>query len=140
MSALTLADANRLCNAACIKAEQLGVPMAVAVVDAGGHLVAFARMDGTAFILGEVAIGKAYTAASFGVSSGAVAERLADRTQFTTSIAVATAGRFTLSKGGLPLLADRACLGGIAASGGTGEQDLEVVEAAVANEWPSAPS
>ncbi len=121
-----------LMSAARAEAMSMGVPMAIAVVDTGGALVAFARMDGTPFPLAEVAIGKAYTAAAFARPSAEVAEVFAGRVQFTTSISVATDGRVMFSKGGAPVFADGALIGGMGASGGTGEQDLAVVEAALA--------
>ncbi|PRY35753.1 GlcG/HbpS family heme-binding protein [Umezawaea tangerina] len=132
MSTLTLTHAQRLSAAASEAARQLGVPMTIAVVDSGGHLVSLARMDGTPFVLNEVAIGKAYTAASFGLPTEDLATHFKDRTQFTTSIQVATRGRFTLGKGGLPITVDGRTVGGMAASGGTGDQDLAVVRAALA--------
>ncbi|HWO67262.1 MAG TPA: heme-binding protein [Umezawaea sp.] len=132
MSPLTLTHAQHLSDAACEAARQLGVPMTIAVVDSGGHLVSLARMDGTPFVLTEVAVGKAFTAAGFGVPTEDLATLFQDRTQFTTSIQVATHGRFTLSKGGLPITVDGRTVGGIAASGGTGDQDLAVVRAALA--------
>ena len=106
--------------------------MTIAVVDSGGHLVSLARMDGTPFVITEIAVGKAFTAAGFGVPTEDLATLFKDRTQFTTSIQVATNGRFTLSKGGLPITVDGHTVGGIAASGGTGDQDLAVVSAALA--------
>ncbi|MBD3004921.1 MULTISPECIES: heme-binding protein [unclassified Streptomyces] len=126
-----------LVSAARAEAMSLGVPMAIAVVDTGGALVAFARMDGTPFPLAEVAIGKAYTAAAFARPSAEVAEVFAGRVQFTTSISVATDGRVMFSKGGVPVFAGGALIGGIGASGGTGQQDLTVVEAAVASVLPT---
>lgn len=131
MQALSLSFAQSLSAAACAEAEKIGVPMTIAVVDAGGHLVSLARMDGTPFMLTEVAIGKAVTAASFGMPTADLATLFEGRVQFTTSIQVATAGRFTLSKGGLPIIVEGRELGGIAASGGQGEQDLAVVQAAL---------
>ncbi|MTD56458.1 GlcG/HbpS family heme-binding protein [Amycolatopsis pithecellobii] len=131
MSQLTLEHAQKLSAAACDKAREIGVAMTVAIVDAGGHLVSLTRMDGAPFVVTEIAIGKAYTAASFGMPTSDVAERFADRVQFTTAIQVATQGRFMLSKGGLPIVADGRTIGGIAASGGTGEQDVTVVQAAL---------
>lgn len=121
-----------LVRAARAEAAASGVPMAIAVVDGGGALVAFARADGTPFPLTEVAIGKAYTAAAFGRPSAEVAAVFDGRVQFTTSISVATGGRVMLGKGGVPIVEDGVVVGGIGASGGSGEQDLAVVEAAVA--------
>jgi uncharacterized protein GlcG (DUF336 family) len=125
--------ATALVSAARTESASLGVPMAIAVVDAGGALVAFVRADGTPFPLTEVAIGKAYTAAAFGRPSADVAEVFAGRVQFTTSISVATDGRVMLGRGGVPVFADGTLIGGMGASGGTGDQDLAVVEAALAS-------
>src|SRR6187551_2890878 len=99
MPLLTLTHAQHLSTAACEAARELGVPMTIAVVDSGGHLVSLARMDGTPFVITEIAVGKAFTAAGFGVPTEDLATLFKDRTQFTTSIQVATNGRFTLSKG-----------------------------------------
>jgi glc operon protein GlcG len=121
-----------LVNEARLQAEGLGLSMAIAVVDTGGSLVAFARMDGTPFPITEVAIGKAYTAAAFNRPSAELAEIFDGRVQFTASISVATNGRVMLGKGGIPVVVDGQTIGGIGASGGTGEQDLAVVEEALA--------
>lgn len=138
MPLLTLAYAQSLSAAACEAAREIGVPVTVAIVDAGGHLISLARMDGTPFVITEIAIGKAFTAASFGVPTSDLANLFKDRVQFTTSVQVATQGRFTLSKGGLPIIIDGQTVGGIAASGGTGDQDLAIVQAALASHADSA--
>jgi len=119
-------------HAARAEATALGVPMAIAVVDSGGALVAFARADGTPFPLSEVAIGKAYTEAAFARPSAEVAAVFDGRVQFTISISVATGGRVMLGKGGLPIIENGVVTGEIGTSGGTGDQDLAVVEATVA--------
>jgi uncharacterized protein GlcG (DUF336 family) len=132
MTGVSVEIALALVQAARAEAAGLGVPMAIAVVDDGGALVAFARADGTPFPLTEVAIGKAYTAAAFARPSAEVAAVFDGRVQFTASISVATGGRVMLGKGGLPIVEDGSVTGGIGASGGTGDQDLAVVETAVA--------
>ena len=114
------------------EAEKIGVAMTFAVVDSGGHLVALLRMDGASFLTVEIATGKAYTAVAFGAPSADLAKRFDGRGQFTASIAVVTHGRFMLGMGGLPIVADEQVVGAIGASGGTGEQDVAVVEAALA--------
>src|SRR5579875_2757904 len=106
MAKLTLEMAQGLTNATCDAARKQNVAMAVAVVDPGGHVVSVARMDGVAFVTTEIAIGKAYTAAAFGSPSEDLARVLDGLTQFTASISVATAGRFTLGNGGLPIIVD----------------------------------
>ena len=135
--------ARRLADAALDAARAAGSAVVVAVVDAGGHLVHLHRMDGVPFVLTEVATGKAYTAAAFGRPTDAVMQIFAERVQFTTSVQVATQGRFTLAKGGLPLRIDGTIVGGFAVSGGTGEEDLALALAALeaANAFdPAAPS
>jgi glc operon protein GlcG len=114
------------------EAEKIGVAMSFAVVDSGGHLVAAARMDGAPFLTMDIATGKAYTAAAFGTPSADLAKRFEGRGQFTASIGVMTHGRFILGLGGLPIVVDGDVVGAIGASGGTGEQDVAVVEAALA--------
>jgi glc operon protein GlcG len=128
---LTLAEALRLVDTARATAESNGLAVTVAVVDPGGHLVALARMDATPFVITEMAIGKAYTAAAFGTTSAAVARTLDGRTQFTTAIQVATSGRLVLSEGGFPIVRAGTTIGGFAVSGGTGEQDADVAGAAL---------
>lgn len=106
--------------------------MSFAVVDSGGHLVALARMDGAPFLTTEIATGKAYTAAAFKAPSAEVAKRFEGRVQFTASISVVSHGRFTPGMGGVPIVVDGEVVGAIGASGGTGEQDVAAVEAALA--------
>jgi glc operon protein GlcG len=134
MPDLTLAHAQRLSGAACDAARDLGVPVTIAVTDSGGHLVSLARMDGAPFITTEFAIGKAFTAACFGVPSADVAERFEDRAQLTTAVQVATQGRFVIGAGGLPIIVDGGTVGGIGASGGTTAQDVSITHAALTAE------
>ena len=105
--------------------------MSFAVVDDGGHLIALHRMDGADWISVEVAFGKAYTAAAFRTSSEAVAERGNHLPMFVNAITVMTHGRFTPQKGGLPIRLQTVVVGAIGASGGSGEQDVEVLTQAL---------
>jgi glc operon protein GlcG len=105
--------------------------MAFAVVDAGGHLVAAHRMDGAPWIAPEVALGKAWTAAAYGVPSAAQGEKMADLHAFSAAISAATGGRYTPQIGGLPITEDGAVIGAMGASGGTGQQDEDAVRAAL---------
>jgi glc operon protein GlcG len=133
---MQLALALEIVESAQREAEKLGVTMSFAVVDSGGHLVAAARMDGAPFLTMEIATGKAYTAAAFGTPSADLAQRFEGRGQFTASIGVMTHGRFILGMGGLPILVDGDVVGAIGASGGTGEQDVAVAEAALGERAP----
>ena len=128
---LTLDDAQRLLSAARTAAEEVGVPMAFAVMDPGGHLLALARMDGAPWITSDVAQGKAWTSAAYGVPSAAQKEKMAPMPNFSASITAMTAGRFTPQTGAVPVYADGVLVGGLGGSGGTGDQDEAACAAAV---------
>ncbi len=105
--------------------------MSFAVMDPGGHLVAFVRMDGAAWVSADVAQGKAWTAAAYGTSSAAQKDKMASMPNFAGAITAMTHGRFTPQTGAVPIYRDGALLGAIGASGGTGEQDEAVCGSAV---------
>jgi uncharacterized protein GlcG (DUF336 family) len=130
---LTLDDALRLCDAARTAAADLGVPMSFAVMDAGGHLLALARMDGAPWISADVAQGKAWTSAAYGVPSAAQKEKMAPMPVFATAVTTMTHGRFTPQTGAVPVYRDGTLLGALGASGGTGEQDEAVCAGAAAS-------
>ena len=129
---LTLDDANALLAAARAAAEQAGVPMTFALMDAGGHLLALHRMDGAPWITADVAQGKAWTAAAYGVPSAAQKDKMAPMPNFATSITAMTHGRFTPQTGAVPVYRGGVLVGGLGASGGTGDQDEAACIAAVA--------
>jgi glc operon protein GlcG len=108
-----------------------GLTLAFAVVDAGGHLVALHRMDGAPWIAPEVAIGKAWTAAAYGLPSAAQGEKMKDLQAFSAAITAATHGRYTPQIGGLPITEGDTVIGAMGASGGTGQQDEDAVRAAL---------
>ena len=128
---ITLERAVTLIAAGERAAAAEGLALAFAVVDAGGHLVALHRMDGAPWIAPEVAQGKAWTAAAYGAPSAAQGEKMADLHAFSASISAATGGRFTPQIGGLPIFDGDTVIGGIGASGGTGQQDEDAVRAAL---------
>jgi glc operon protein GlcG len=129
---LTLDLARRLIAAAEDEATRRELKLAFVVVDAGGHTVAAARMDGAAWISPEVALGKAWTAAAYGLPSAAQGDKAKDLIAFAGAISAATAGRYTPQIGGLPITIDGQAAGGMGASGATGEEDEAVVRAALA--------
>jgi glc operon protein GlcG len=108
-----------------------GLALALAVVDAGGHLVALHRMDGAPWIAPDVALGKAWTAAAYGLPSAAQGEKMADLHAFSAAISAATGGRFTPQIGALPIMDGAEVIGAMGASGGTGQQDEDAVRAAL---------
>ena len=128
---LTLDEAQSLCTAARSAATDLGVPMSFAVMDPGGHLLALVRMDGALWVTADVAQGKAWTSAAYGVPSAAQKEKLAPMPNFATAITAMTHGRFTPQTGAVPVFRDGTLLGAIGGSGGTGEQDEAVCTNAV---------
>jgi Uncharacterized protein, possibly involved in utilization of glycolate and propanediol len=128
---LTLKDAATLFAGAQNAAENLGVPMSLAVMDQAGHLVAFARMDGAPWISAEVAQGKAWTAAAYGTPSDAQKVKMEPMPNFSTALTVMTHGRYTPQTGAVPVYRDGTLLGAIGASGGTGAQDEAVCMTAI---------
>lgn len=128
---LTLDHARRLLAAAEEEAARQELKLAFAVLDAGGHLVAAARMDGADWITPEVAFGKAWTAAAYRAPSAAQGDKAKDLVAFAGAISVATQGRYTPQIGGLPLVIDGEPAGAMGASGASGQEDEAVVRTAI---------
>jgi glc operon protein GlcG len=122
---LTIDGAMKLVDAAMAKARDMKVPECIAVVDAGGHLLAFARMDGAFALSIDTALVKAMTAASYGVPTGDIAAGV------DIKLAIATQGKRVNLPGGLPVIVDGHVVGAICVGSGTGEQDREVAAAAL---------
>jgi len=123
--ALTLAEANRMLQAAIAQAETLNIKLSVAVVDAGGHLMAFNRMEGANWITATVAQGKAVAATGFGRPSG----MLQADSPVIQAVIAAQGRRMLPARGGVPVIRNGELLGAVAGSGGTGEQDEECAQA-----------
>ncbi|RQT02133.1 GlcG/HbpS family heme-binding protein [Burkholderia contaminans] len=114
--------ASRAAQAAAQAAERLGVRVNVAVVDAAGLLAAFVRMPGAPLHSIDIAIDKAYTAASFGLPTGAWHDALAAHSAAVRQ-GLVLRPRFVAFGGGLPIVDDGALIGGIGVSGGSETQD-----------------
>jgi uncharacterized protein GlcG (DUF336 family) len=127
----TLGSAQAVVEAARKKAEEIGVPMNVAVVDDGGNLVAFVRMDGAWLGSIDIAQNKAYTARAFDMPTKDLAP-LVQPAGPLYGIEASNRGRLIVFAGGIPLVSDGRVVGAIGVSGGTVEQDQEVAEAGVA--------
>ncbi|MCS6925316.1 MAG: heme-binding protein [Candidatus Binatia bacterium] len=127
--ALTLDLAERFIAAAKAKAQAAGWAMSFAVVDTAGNLVALARMDGARWMTAKIAESKAFTAATFRRTSMEVAELAKSRSQLIDSIGALIGKPLLLAGGGLPLVMQGELLGGVGASGGTEEQDIECAKA-----------
>jgi uncharacterized protein GlcG (DUF336 family) len=128
---VTLADARDLIAAGERKARELGVPYNLAVVDAGGGLVAHVRMDGAWLGSVDIAINKAWTARAFDMPTDKLA-KMAQSGKPLFGIDSTNHEKVVIFGGGLPLKMGDTVVGGLGASGGTVDQDLAVAEAAVA--------
>ena len=122
---LTSEGALKLLQAAIAKAKEMKVPQCISIVDAGGHLIAFARMDGAFVQSIDTALMKAKTAASYGVPTGDIAAGV------DLKLAIATQGQRINLPGGLPVIVDGHVIGAIGVGSGTGEQDRQVANAAL---------
>lgn len=125
---ITLADARRVIEAAEQKATGIGQPMNIAVVDAGGNLVAHVRMDGAWMGSVDISIKKAWTARAFDIATKDLS-KLAQPGKDFYGIHASNDGRVMIFAGGIPLKRDGQVLGAVGVSGGAGAQDQEVAEA-----------
>jgi uncharacterized protein GlcG (DUF336 family) len=128
---LTLAEANQLIDRALAYAAENNLPMAVAVVDAGGHPIAMAKADAASIIAAESVIQKARSAAWLGRPTSSAVETGIQWPHVYLSFTVAAQGAITLSKGGFPIMRDGQMIGAIGAAGGSGKQDESVSRAAL---------
>src|SRR5215468_2048301 len=129
-NSLTLEDAKRMLSAAEAKAVSLGIAYNIAIVDAGGHLIAFARQDGALIGSIDLAIGKAVTARLFDQSTSELAQ-LAQPGRPLFGIQQSNGGQIVIFGGGLPVRIGANVVGAVGASAGTVEQDIAVAEAAL---------
>lgn len=129
LQTVSLADARRVIAAGESKADELGQPSNIAVVDSGGNLVAHIRMDGAWIGSVDIAINKAFTSRAFDNSTGALAGLANPGEQFF-GIHASNGGRVMIFAGGVPLWSGNEVVGAVGVSGGTGEQDQAVAEAA----------
>jgi uncharacterized protein GlcG (DUF336 family) len=128
---VTLSAAQAVVDAAAAKAEEIGVPMNIAVVDDGNNLTAFARMDGAWLGSIDIAQNKAYTARSFNMSTKDLAP-LCQPNQPLFGIHASNQGRLIVFAGGIPLTSGEVVVGAIGVSGGSVDEDHQVAAAGVA--------
>lgn len=131
MSALTLATARTIISAAEKRAGEIGQPMNIAVVDAGGQLIAHVRMDGAWMGSVDISIKKAWTSRAFDIQTKDLGDNSQPGQQFY-GIDASNGGKVMIFAGGIPLSSDGVVVGGLGVSGGSGEQDQTVAEAGVA--------
>ena len=106
--------------------------MDIAVVDDGGHLLAFARMDDAKLSSVEIAITKAHCAAIRRQPTGPYLQDEQPNLLVSLALAIGSQARQTPLRGGLPLEVDDQCVGAIGVSNGTEDQDMEVARAGAA--------
>ena len=128
---ITLEEAKRMVNAAEVEALSQGQPMNIAVVDSGGNLIAFARMDGAWMGSVDIAIKKAWTSRAFDIETKALS-KLAQPGQDFYGIHASNDGKVMIFAGGVPLKRNGIVVGAIGVSGGMGKQDQAVAEAGAA--------
>jgi len=131
MESISLQDARGVIAGAEAKAQEIGQPMNIAVVDDGGNLRAHVRMDGAFIGSIGISINKAYTAIAFQTQT----KDLVDVTQSGQplfGLSDSAGGRIVVYAGGVAVHVDGALVGAVGMSGGTGEQDeacvLEALE------------
>jgi glc operon protein GlcG len=131
---LNLAGAEAALAAAKAKAAELKVAVNIAVVDDGGHLIAFARMDNARPGSAPTAITKATAAATFRQPTGPLPPKVEPDTLLSLGVSLAAAasgGKATPLLGGVPITFDGQVIGAVGVGGATGEQDTEVAKAGV---------
>jgi glc operon protein GlcG len=144
-SSLQLAAAAKIVDEAlAARAKEGLLPLAVAVLDAGGNLVAFKREDGSGLLRYDIAVGKAWAALGMGMSTRLIRDRLKERPAFQGALAAASQGRFVPVPGGV-LIVDAAgkAVGAVGISGDTSDKDeycaITAIHAAGYASEPAAP-
>ena len=137
MADLTLRQALTIVEASLEKGRETGcAPLAVAVLDAGGHLKAFGREDGAGIVRPQIAMGKAWGALGMGVGSRALARRVAEQPQqqaFFAALNAMSDGRVVPAPGGVLIRdAGGVVIGAVGISGDVSDKDEACAQAGVA--------
>ena len=128
--AFNLTEANKIVEGAVAKAQELNIKISVAVVDAGGRLIAFNRMDGGIWAGVYGSQGKAVASAGFGRPSGVLQQSY--DTSVTQRGIVAAEGHMIPGQGAVPIIRGGECEGACGVGGGTAQQDEDCATAGVA--------
>lgn len=135
---LTLSQASTIVEAALKKGRELGLaPLTVAVLDAGGHLTALAREDGSGIVRPQIAMGKAWGALGMGLGSRTLGRRVAEQgpqqQAFFAALNAMSEGRVVPAAGGV-LVRDgtRAVIGAVGISGDVSDKDEACALAGIA--------
>ncbi len=130
MANVTLAEADRVCDAAIAKAEELGIKVAATVVDGGTNLVVEKKMDGTLLLAIEGSRGKAVASVIFGQPSGELEARSERPTM--RALTIQSGGRFIMGQGAMPITRDGEVIGACGVGGGTSQEDEDCARAGLA--------
>lgn len=125
---ISLEAADAILDAAVARSKEQGKNMVIAVVDAAGELKAYCRMDGAPLLSVDIAINKAWTAASYGFPTHGLGAYVKSDEGLGT---IAHTPRLVLFGGGFPLMVDGALVGGLGVSGGHYSEDMDVAESAL---------
>ncbi|HKV19351.1 MAG TPA: heme-binding protein [Mycobacterium sp.] len=128
---IALEKAQQMVRAAHTEAARRSVLVSAAVVDAGGHLIAFGRMDGAEIAGPVLAVDKAYTATANSISTAELATLAAPGGELFGLQANGN-GRFVIFGGGVPVVVDDTVIGGIGVSGAAVADDCACADAALA--------
>lgn len=129
---LTLEGARAVLAAAKQRAEEIHVPMDIAVVDEGGHLLAFERMDGAKLSSIAISLVKAQAAAMRRSPTGPALTGDQVNLPLALGLAIANPAAQTPIRGGVPLIVDGQVIGAVGVSAGAEDQDLDVARAGAA--------
>jgi glc operon protein GlcG len=124
--ALTFSDTQKMIEACRAEALKNNWNVSIAVVDEGGYLLGFERLDGAGLLTAETAIEKARTAALFRGTTKVLEDRVAERLPFLRL------PQYVPVQGGIPILIEKDCLGGIGVSGVQSENDELIANAGLA--------
>jgi uncharacterized protein GlcG (DUF336 family) len=122
---LTQADCEKLMAAALAEAKRNQWVVAIAILDDGGHLLHFTRMDGATPANAAIAVEKGRTAAMSRRTSGNWQERIKTRPEMLKMPGILPV------QGGVPILVDGACVGGVGVSGVQSHEDEQIARAGI---------
>jgi uncharacterized protein GlcG (DUF336 family) len=133
MPTLSLVISTQIIDTALKQARERHLdPLAVAVLDAGGHLITFKREDGAGIVRFDIAFGKAWGALGMGYGTRELAQRAAKASTFVTALAAVSQGRIVPSPGGVLIAAaDKSVIGAVGISGDSGDNDEACAIAAI---------
>lgn len=145
-TSLSLSMATRITEKALALRHEHGLlPLAVAVLDAGGQVVSFQREDGCGLLRHDVALGKAWGALGMGMATRQIRDRLANRPSFLAALAAASQGRFIPTPGGVLIVNEQGqAIGAVGISGDASDKDefcaIEAIRAAGLRPEPPEPA